>query len=174
MYCRELLKRPEEESNVYAAMTTAVLFAERNRNDNAEQILSRCQEANRNDPAILYNKALIEYIKGKHPASLTILSSHNNKHSSNSLNNRVSILMAINNFTLKNFDDAYKGFSSLVRDYPHDPKHLYNYASYLHQYAQYTFKLQGRDAHQTGRSLQYLEKARQIFEQVSKHIGLTY
>lgn len=166
-----LLKRQEEETNVYAAMTTAVLFAERNRNDNAEQILSRCQEANRNDPAVLYNKALIEYIKGKHPASLTILSSYNDKQSSQSQNNSVIILLAINNFLLKNFEDAYRGFALLVQQNPDDQKHLYNFAAYLHQYAQYTFRLQGRDVSQTQRALQYLEKAKKIFAQVSKQIG---
>lgn len=122
-------------------MTTAVLFAERNRNDNAEKILAKCQEATRNNPAILYNKALIEYLKGKHPASLTILSSHNNKHSSQSQHNSVVILLAINNYMLKNFDDAYRGFASLVRENPDDPKHLYNFGAYLHEYAQYTFRL---------------------------------
>lgn len=113
---------------------------------------------------------MIEYIRGKWPASLTILSSHSSKHSSKSQNISVRILLAINNFLLKNYEEAYRLFALLVIENPNDPKHLFNFASYLHQYSQIIFKMQTRESSQASKALQYIKKAKKMFDQVVKLI----
>jgi hypothetical protein len=48
---------------MYAGMIIAAIFGERGRFKDCTDILNTCQEANPNNPIVLYNLALIEYLK---------------------------------------------------------------------------------------------------------------
>lgn len=48
---------------MYAGMIIASIFGERGRFKDCTDILNTCQEANSNNPIVLYNLALIEYLK---------------------------------------------------------------------------------------------------------------
>lgn len=61
--CRKILKKKEEENNMYAGMIIASIFGERGRFKDCSDILNTCQEANPNNPRILYNLALTEFLK---------------------------------------------------------------------------------------------------------------
>jgi Flp pilus assembly protein TadD len=61
--CRNVLRKKEDENNMYAAMTIATIFGERGRFKEASDILNGCQEAHPNNPRVLYNLALIEYLQ---------------------------------------------------------------------------------------------------------------
>lgn len=61
--CRKVLKKPSEENNMYAGMIIAAIFGERGRFKECSEILNTCQEATPNNPKVLYNLALTEYLK---------------------------------------------------------------------------------------------------------------
>lgn len=48
---------------MYAGMMIAAIFGERGRFKDCTDILNACQEANPNNPKVLFNLALIEYFK---------------------------------------------------------------------------------------------------------------
>lgn len=48
---------------MYAGMIISAIFGERGRFKDCTDILTTCQEANPNNPKVLFNLALIEYLK---------------------------------------------------------------------------------------------------------------
>lgn len=133
------MKRKEEETNIYVGLTIAALFAEKGRFNDSIKVLNCAQEAQSNNPKVLYNLAFLNHLMGNYEKSLTILSSYNQKHSAK-FNEDIQILYGINNFFLKQYKDAFLAFQKLVTMFPDNNTHLYNLAAFMHVFIFVNFR----------------------------------
>lgn len=128
---KEVLSRKKDSTNMYAAMATAAVLAERSGFKQATEILQMCQESSPNNPKVQYNLALLEYLKGSYERSFTILSSYMNKNLG-VINEQVMILYAMSNLRLKSPKEALRQFQKLMFMYPNRHEYLFNLGVFMH------------------------------------------